>query len=391
MPLRIANLVVDAKQFRSVIHYGPIAASTQKVAAFDSNDLADSARPLHICLCTRFSPAVGGIETLADTLARQWTSVGHAVEIVTDVPLADGQAGSWPFPVHRNPSPGEFLKLARRTDVMMHQNISLKLLWPAAVARTTLIASHHSWYCTRCERDRRREQFKRWIARRYAANISCSREVRESLGCGGEVIPNPYDHERFRDLGLPRDRDLVFAGRLVSDKGVDVLIRALHRMGKQGIRPALTIVGDGPERLALEALIETLSLNSQVEFIGSRDHDELPAILNCHRIMVVPSLWDEPFGIVALEGAACGCVVVGSAGGGLPEAIGPCGVTFPNGDADGLAAVLADLLAHPHRLEAYRSAAPKHLAAHHADVIAARYIDVIQREVYKRKAGRQCA
>lgn len=297
------------------------------------------------------------------------------MEVVTDVPAPSTGARQFAYPVHHRPQAGGLLAIVRRCDILLHQNISLKVVWPLALAKTKFVACHQSWYGTRGQAGNRREAIKQWLARRCAANISCSHAVRDALGCGGEVIGNPYGHERFRVLALPREKDLVFAGRLVSDKGVDVLLRALGRLGEVGNRPTLTIAGDGPERAALECQVDTMGLRGQVEFVGSRGHDELPAILNRHRVMVVPSLWDEPFGIVALEGAACGCVVVGSAGGGLPEAIGPCGVTFPNGDVERLATVLAELLSDEGRLATFRRAAPEHLAKHRADVVAAKYLE----------------
>jgi glycogen synthase len=96
-------------------------------------------------------------------------------------------------------------------------------------------------------------------------------------------------------------------------------------------------------------------------------------LLNRHRLMVVPSRYDEPFGVVALEGIACGCVVVGSAGGGLPEAIGPCGRTFRNGSVEDLTAVLAEMLRHPERLAELRAGAAEHLARHGSARIARLY------------------
>src|ERR1044071_8621228 len=109
----------------------------------------------------------------------------------------------------------------------------------------------------------------------------------------------------------------------------------------------LTIAGDGPEREPLETQAVKLGLQSRVEFVGSQSSHQLAELLRQHQILVVPSRWREPFGIVALEGIACGCVIVGSAEGGLAEAIGPCGLTFPNGDARALADILARLLTDP--------------------------------------------
>jgi glycosyltransferase involved in cell wall biosynthesis len=163
---------------------------------------------------------------------------------------------------------------------------------------------------------------------------------------------------------VDRDRDLVFVGRLVSDKGADLLLEALARLAGDGLRPLLEIVGGGPEEAALRAQARQLGIEAQVEFLGIRTGAELVHLLNAHRILVVPSRYHEPFGIVALEGIACGCVVVGSEGGGLKEAIGPCGPTFPNGDVAALAARLAELLTEPGRLEDYRRQAARHLDAH---------------------------
>jgi len=95
----------------------------------------------------------------------------------------------------------------------------------------------------------------------------------------------------------------------------------------------------------------------------------------------VPSIWEESFGVVALEGAACGCVVLGSHGGGLPEAIGPCGITFRRGDVSDLASKLAYLLRHPEEWVCYRSAAPAHLELHHPARVARRYLEVFERAV----------
>jgi glycogen(starch) synthase len=87
----------------------------------------------------------------------------------------------------------------------------------------------------------------------------------------------------------------------------------------------LKVIGEGPCRNDLEERVRKLGLADQVEFLGAIVGEPLVNILNRHKILVVPSSWNEPFGIVALEGIACGCMVIGSSGGGLPEAIGPCG------------------------------------------------------------------
>src|SRR2546429_9790427 len=116
----------------------------------------------------------------------------------------------------------------------------------------------------------------------------------------------------------------------------------------------------------------SLDLEDQVAFAGAPPSDEVANLLHQHRIMVVPSLWEESFGVVALEGIASGCAVVGSEGGGLPEAIGLCGLTFPNGDANALAEKLAQLLTNDRLVRNLLSGAGAHLSRHHPTLVANR-------------------
>jgi glycosyltransferase involved in cell wall biosynthesis len=128
-----------------------------------------------------------------------------------------------------------------------------------------------------------------------------------------------------------------------------------------------------------------LRLTHSVTFAGAQTGTQLAATLNAHKILVVPSLWQEPFGVVALEGCACGCVVVGSEGGGLPEAIGPCGVTFPNGDSQALAVRIDELCSSPALLADFRAGARAHLASHSPHAIAAAYLQLFESAVIKPK------
>ena len=93
---------------------------------------------------------------------------------------------------------------------------------------------------------------------------------------------------------------------------------------------------------------------------------------------------NEAFGVVALEGIACGCVVVGSEKGGLPEAIGPCGATFPAGDTKLLAAMVRDVLRSRVAIEQFRAGAAQHLAFHSADAAAQRYLELAGNDGGKR-------
>ncbi len=82
------------------------------------------------------------------------------------------------------------------------------------------------------------------------------------------------------------------------------------------------------------------------DFAGAKGGAELVNLLQEHKILVIPPRYDELLGR-GFGGNRLRCVVVGSSGGGLPEAIGPCGVTFPNGNSEVLGSCLKDYCAHP--------------------------------------------
>src|SRR5205807_8977915 len=162
-------------------------------------------------------------------------------------------------------------------------------------------------------------------------------------------------------------------------KGADLLLQAMKLLHQDDLRPNLTIVGSGPEERNLQHLSRDLGLDRQVTFAGTRTGEELAKLLNQHRILVVPSKWPEPFGIVALEGIACGCVVVGSADGGLKEAIGPCGVTFENGNVRALTEQLKRLLNDPETQANLHQHAAEHLAKFQSDTVAAAYLRLMRK------------
>ena len=325
----------------------------------------------------RFFPEIGGIETMTDLLARQWIALGHQVVVVTAT-LYDGVDDA-PYRVVRRPNSRQLLRLTRWCDAFFHNNISLQSAWPLLLVRRPWVVAHRTWISRGDGTLGAQDKLKKFLSR-YAHNISISQAVADHLSAPSTVIGNPYRDELFFEMPeIERERDLVFLGRLVSDKGVDLLLDAMKTLRARDLSPSLTVIGDGPELENLQSQARQLELD--VEFVGAKKGDELRTLLNRHRIMVVPSKWKEPFGIVALEGIACGCVVVGSRGGGLSDAIGPCGVTFPNGDALALADALEPLLRDQNNLRPFRDAAPAHLRNHRAQHVATAYLEVIKRAV----------
>lgn len=318
-----------------------------------------------------YAPSVGGIETVSRLLASEFVRQGHEVALVTQTPSATA-ARAEDFAIHRRPSAARLLELTRWCEVCFHNNISLPKAWPLMLVRRPWVVANHVWI----PESGLAARMKRY-ALRYATGISISHAVAVHLSTPSTVIPNPYDDSMFRVMPeVERDRDLVFLGRLVSDKGAEVLLAAVAALSARGLTPTVTIVGSGPEEAALRAQAHASRLGAWVDFAGVQRGTDLVRLLNRHRILVVPSRWQEPFGVVALEGIASGCVAVGSNVGGLPDAIGSCGETFENGNAAALASVLERLLRDPARCAELRSGAERHLRRHSRESVAAAYLQV---------------
>lgn len=293
---------------------------------------------------------IGGYETMADLIATGLTSNGHVVRVITYAKCPQSNIGDVtdksPFEVIRCPSFWNWNESLRWADVYLCFNLSIKALLPWALCPRPLVISHQGWYSDVAKPVTLNASLKLRLTH-LASNIACSHAVANYLPSDSVVIPNSFDSETFRIRpDIPQTNDVLFVGRLVSDKGCSLLIRALKSLADTGINLSTTIVGDGPARTDLQNLVVSAGLGAHVSFVGPKRGEQLAHLMNSHRVLAVPSIWPEPFGIVALEGIASGCVVIGSQEGGLKDAIGPCGIAIPNGEwqplADGLRRVLCE-------------------------------------------------
>jgi glycosyltransferase involved in cell wall biosynthesis len=126
-----------------------------------------------------------------------------------------------------------------------------------------------------------------------------------------ETVPLGVDFQRADAVApSPLSSDVMYAGRLLSHKNVDVLIQAIALARLQHPRIRCLVVGEGPERERLETLASRLGLTSNIEFIDFvPSHDDLFALMKSSRVFVLPSE-REGFGAVVLEANACGLPVV---------------------------------------------------------------------------------
>ena len=332
-----------------------------------------------------FYPSIGGLEMVVLILADQFSRHGHEVKVVCTTQEMEGESKLFPFEVIRYPRPQYLLKLVKWCDVFFQANVSLKGIYPLLIHPRPFVISHNGWY-TRSNGKKSWQDYLKHFATNFATNISVSQAVADHLSVASTVIPNLYQDELFYEVPeISKSKDIVFLGRLVSQKGIHLLLNALADLKQKNITPNLTIIGQGPEENNLHKLTQRFDLVNQVVFTGIQIGQQLTKTLNEHKIMVVPSISNEGFGIVALEGIACGCVVIGSNSGGIKEAIGNCGVTFPNGDTQALTQVLRNLLQNPEQLSIYRANAPEHLLRHQKSAIAKAYLEVIKTAVESSK------
>ncbi|NEO84237.1 MAG: glycosyltransferase family 4 protein [Spirulina sp. SIO3F2] len=331
----------------------------------------------------QFYPRLGGVERVTQMLAQAWGKADCEVKVVCQTSGIAEEREAFAFEIVRFPTVGQLLQLLHWCDVYVQSCISLKGILPWLLVRKPLVMIHHTWYCHPNGHLRPQDWLKLQITR-LGRNIAVSEAIAAHLPVPAQVIENPYAEDIFYPQPeIKRDRTLIFVGRLVSDKGADLLIAALGRLHQQGLTPDLTLIGTGPERPTLEAQIDQLNLDEQVTFAGELPPQEVAGRLCQHRIMVIPSRWQEPFGIVALEGLACGCWLVGSNQGGLSAAIGPGGLTFTNGDVVALTAQLTRLLTDPPQWQPDQQAIATHLRHHQQQTVAQLYLDCFQQQYWR--------
>ena len=210
----------------------------------------------------------------------------------------------------------------------------------------------------------------RFVAGSAAADMPA---VRDKL----RVIANALPRPGIMPLPLPVPPVLVCIGRVIQDKGMHTAIEALALLRGRGIGARLVIIGDGIYLEALQALVAAHGLESQVEFHGWMMPQDIHDAINTASIVLVPSIWEEAFGLVALQAAQMGRPVIASHTGGLPEIVreGETGLLVPPDDPPALADALARLITDPARM-----AAMGHQALLHAqrDFDFGRFVDAYE-------------
>jgi glycogen(starch) synthase len=324
-----------------------------------------------------FAPSIGGIETVSALLAPEFIKAGHEVILITLTMQPDEVKR--PYPVLRRPSARKMMELIRWCDVYFQNNISLLMAWPLLLVRKPWVVAHHTWIRPFGERFTLRAKLKTHLLR-YSHNATISHPIADRIPAPSTIVGNPYDDRVYQARPeILREVELVYLGRLVSDKGVDTLLHALLQLKRWNLTPRLTVIGSGPEERMLRHLAKNLGVERQINFVGAKKPDEISRMLNAHQILVVPSRMPEPFGIVVLEAIACGCVIVASRSGGLPDAVGKCGITYEISDLQALTNALLLVLTRPELRAEIQTHAERHLENFWPGVVAAKYLAVFEK------------
>ncbi len=176
-------------------------------------------------------------------------------------------------------------------------------------------------------------------------------------GCTEENLyvlhsPAPNIPGAFAPLSRQQPPHFVFAGRIEPQKGLDWLLRSVAEVDAD---VHLDVAGTGDEQYLtqMERLVSDLGLREQVTFHGWLDEDEVYALIEQSRGVVVPSVWHEPAGLVTLEAAALGRPVIASEVGGIPEyAADAFSLRVPPRDTEALAGAIGHLTREAEQAEA---------------------------------------
>lgn len=317
------------------------------------------------------------METATTNLANALAARGVDVTVATSTP-----AGAQGYPrcamVHA-PTRRELRDLFRSADIIHLQGFATVPTMVALASGRPVLWDHHdfdlicpkstAWWggwCTygpvKCTLDLRRDHpqssvfglqgtlaLRRTLQRHPRVHhVVHSQFVLEKNGpSGAAVIPYGIPSTLIREPRATAALRVIATGRLIAEKGFDVLLDALATPALRELGVRATIVGSGDEGDALVEHAKRVCVEDRVQFTGRLHGAALDATFEDTLAVIVPSLWDEPFGIVALEGMARGIPVIVTRVGGL-SALGEAGgVVVPRSDPDSLAAAIRALAEDP--------------------------------------------
>jgi glycosyltransferase involved in cell wall biosynthesis len=345
---------------------------------------------MRICLySSAYAPQRGGIESASASLAAAWQKAGHDVLLVSETNADADYDATSPFTVLRHPSRGDWRRIVRDYDVVISNGFALRHLLTWLFYGALFWWIHQSFIAWRNPTGVPWYEKFRWKVRgktrplltRLArgGNIYISHALKTYLRTAeGPVIYNPVA-DIFRPMGdVPIAADFGFFGRMWLAKGQDTMLRALARCREAGYHFTADFYGDGEHLQQIKQIARELKLENVVRFIPSVSGDDLVRAINSVGVVVMPSAWDEPMGMVAVEAMACGKCVIGTNRGGLGEVLEGWMPTFDNHNDQQLSELMIATRTDDTLRQKYERAARERATAFSQAVIAEKYIAVFQ-------------
>jgi glycogen synthase len=341
-----------------------------------------------------FPPSIGGVETIVLSIARGLAELRESngapqfeITLVTQTPAGNYHDSANPFLTIRQPGIGKLWRLVRESDVVHVAGPALAPLISSLMLGKPFVVEHHGFHticpngqlliepaglpcpghfmagrqteCLRCNSGQGwAATYKLWLltfVRRFlcaqaAANIAPTQWLGALLQLPRAVaVPHGLEVGETISRSAPSSSKplIVFLGRLVTTKGVRVLLEAARILREQNRSFELLIIGDGPERTSLEQFAHDSNMDGHVSFAGRLNATQLEASLSRASAVVVPSLGGEVFGLVVAESMLRGLPIVASDLGAFVEVLDDSGLIFPTGDAAALATSLVRLMQDP--------------------------------------------
>ena len=341
-----------------------------------------------------FAPNIGGVETVVRTLSEGLAephlpggTPEFEITIVTQTPSGEFQDAGLPFRVVRQPTMLQLRQMVQQAEVVHVAGAAISPIVMGLLAGKPVVVEHHGFQticptgqlfqepqnipcpghfmaghhaaCLKCSsKPQRIASFRLWFltfVRRFlcqhvAVNITPTKWLATQLQLPRtETVPHglpgaPLIQPQAMAHAIPV---IVFVGRLVTTKGLGVLLQAAKILSEQNRQFELRIIGDGPERIPLKEFAHESGLDSRVRFLGRLPESQVLENLAQTDLVVVPSLGGEVFGMVVAENMLRGLTVVASDLGAFQEVLENTGATFRTGNAADLAVHLGELLDNP--------------------------------------------
>jgi glycogen synthase len=338
-----------------------------------------------------FAPSIGGVETIVLSLARGIAEVRgrdgsprFEVTVVTQTPASSFDDQGLPFRVVRQSGLAQIRQLVAASDIVHVAGPAIAPLICGLLARKRVVVEHHGFQticpngqlliepegtpcpgyfmakrhgkCLGCNAGQGwlasaklwlLTFVRRFLCRRVSVNITPTQWLAGLLKLPRvAVIPHGLEPSSafVRTAVSSRPPVIAFQGRLVTTKGVHLLLEAARILREQSHSFQLVIIGEGPDRAALEQFTRDTQLADRVHFTTWLATPQLETALAQASVLVVPSLGGEVFGLVVAENMQRGLPVVASDLGALAEVVGEGGITFRTGDTFDLAAKLLQVL-----------------------------------------------